>query len=372
MHPEWVKFAQSVKDVVRVGAINADQYKEVAGQFGVQGFPTVKYWKMGAKNNQKPNDYSGQRTQSALHSTAVGLITHSVVTATSLDTITKELGKASLHKAVVLFSSKSKPPPIFSVLSQSPHFEKKLGFVLVMEKTAKICEAFGVTKFPTILIAENLAEGSEAPANGLPFNVVPYDGGMDYKTIAKYLQGVTGVAAEGDAEEAKADASAEKKETKSKTEKEKKPEVKKEPPKPAHPVRPVELTADNFQTFCSPGAVKMHGQQPFCLVSLGTTLDLSSIHAQFEHEAVLFFYAPDEKAAAWAEDLSDGLGPHAPLAPGDVVILRASKGQVKFVTWRANSSGMREKTDTLSAFLARAVGGETTFERSPGFPKLRS
>ena len=77
-HPQYLTFAKGVKDVIRVGAINADQHRELAGQFGIEGFPTIKYWKMGSKKGMKPENYNGQRTSAALHNHMLSLITHNV------------------------------------------------------------------------------------------------------------------------------------------------------------------------------------------------------------------------------------------------------------------------------------------------------
>ncbi|XP_055710332.1 protein disulfide-isomerase A6 homolog [Phlebotomus papatasi] len=59
--PEYQKVATALKGVAKVGAINADEHKSLAGQYGVQGFPTLKLF-----NGKTPTDYSGQRTADAM------------------------------------------------------------------------------------------------------------------------------------------------------------------------------------------------------------------------------------------------------------------------------------------------------------------
>ena len=49
----------SLQGVVKVGAVNADEHKSLGGQYGVQGFPTIKVF---GSNKKKPDDYNGQRT----------------------------------------------------------------------------------------------------------------------------------------------------------------------------------------------------------------------------------------------------------------------------------------------------------------------
>lgn len=57
--PEYKKAATALKGVVKVGAVNADDHKSLGGQYGVQGFPSIKIF---GANKKKPTDYTGQRT----------------------------------------------------------------------------------------------------------------------------------------------------------------------------------------------------------------------------------------------------------------------------------------------------------------------
>ena len=51
--PDYKKAASALKEVVKVGAVNAD-----GGQYGVEGFPTIKIF---GKNKNKPENYQGAR-----------------------------------------------------------------------------------------------------------------------------------------------------------------------------------------------------------------------------------------------------------------------------------------------------------------------
>lgn len=55
--PEWKKAATALKDVVKVGAVDADKHQSLGGQYGVQGFPTIKIF---GSNKNKPEDYQGK------------------------------------------------------------------------------------------------------------------------------------------------------------------------------------------------------------------------------------------------------------------------------------------------------------------------
>jgi len=64
--PEWEKAAVSLKGLVKVGAINCDDEKELCGSYGIQGFPTIKLFpaeqvaeKKGV--SKKPVDYQQAR-----------------------------------------------------------------------------------------------------------------------------------------------------------------------------------------------------------------------------------------------------------------------------------------------------------------------
>jgi len=57
--PEYKKAAKALKGVVKVGAVNADEHRSLGGQYGVQGFPTIKIF---GANKKKPEDYNGARS----------------------------------------------------------------------------------------------------------------------------------------------------------------------------------------------------------------------------------------------------------------------------------------------------------------------
>lgn len=61
--PEYFKAAKLLKGIVNVGYLDADKHQSLAGQYGVQGFPTVKIF---ANNKQKPEDYDGPRSASGV------------------------------------------------------------------------------------------------------------------------------------------------------------------------------------------------------------------------------------------------------------------------------------------------------------------
>lgn len=60
--PHWEKAAKQLKGKVKLGAVDATVHQQLAGRFGIQGYPTIKYFKAGKKSS--PEDYDGGRTAS--------------------------------------------------------------------------------------------------------------------------------------------------------------------------------------------------------------------------------------------------------------------------------------------------------------------
>lgn len=69
--PEYKKAAKALQGVVRVGAVDADEYQELAARFNVRGYPTIKIF---GTNKRKPDDYTGQRTSQGFINSALSEI----------------------------------------------------------------------------------------------------------------------------------------------------------------------------------------------------------------------------------------------------------------------------------------------------------
>jgi len=65
--PAWKQAAEELDGVVNIGAVDADQHRDLGGKFGVQGFPTIKIF---GANKNKPKDYNGGRDASSIVDTA--------------------------------------------------------------------------------------------------------------------------------------------------------------------------------------------------------------------------------------------------------------------------------------------------------------
>lgn len=67
--PEWEQAATNLKGEVKLGAVDATAYQALAGQYQVQGYPTIKVFLPGKKH--RPLDYQGAREADGI--TAYGL-----------------------------------------------------------------------------------------------------------------------------------------------------------------------------------------------------------------------------------------------------------------------------------------------------------
>jgi protein disulfide-isomerase A6 len=56
LEPEWGKAASALKGIVKLGAVDADAHRELGGQYGVKGFPTIKIFGL---DKSKASDYQG-------------------------------------------------------------------------------------------------------------------------------------------------------------------------------------------------------------------------------------------------------------------------------------------------------------------------
>ena len=61
--PEYEKAARALKGIFKIGAVDADKEKQLGAKYGIQGFPTVKFFGI---HKDKPVDYNSQRTAQAV------------------------------------------------------------------------------------------------------------------------------------------------------------------------------------------------------------------------------------------------------------------------------------------------------------------
>lgn len=60
--PEWAKAATALKGKFKLGALDATVHTVMASRYGIQGFPTIKYFPGGKKSFDSAEEYDGGRT----------------------------------------------------------------------------------------------------------------------------------------------------------------------------------------------------------------------------------------------------------------------------------------------------------------------
>ena len=55
--PHYTRLAEYFKgdDRIIIADINADQYREMLGRYGIRGYPTIKFFKRGSTNGEDAN-----------------------------------------------------------------------------------------------------------------------------------------------------------------------------------------------------------------------------------------------------------------------------------------------------------------------------
>lgn len=74
LEPEWKKAATELKGKVNLGALDATVHSGMAQRYGIQGFPSIKYFAPGSE----PVDYQGGRTSSDIVQFALSKLAENV------------------------------------------------------------------------------------------------------------------------------------------------------------------------------------------------------------------------------------------------------------------------------------------------------
>jgi protein disulfide-isomerase A6 len=61
LKPAWEQAAKALKGIVNVAAVDCDEHKSVAGEHGIRGFPTIKFFYV-SNGAIKSSDYNGGRS----------------------------------------------------------------------------------------------------------------------------------------------------------------------------------------------------------------------------------------------------------------------------------------------------------------------
>ncbi|EKX40413.1 hypothetical protein GUITHDRAFT_164660 [Guillardia theta CCMP2712] len=192
LFPEWKKFADAVSPSIKVGQVNADEHKDLAGQYGVKGFPTIKLF---STNKRNPSDYNGQRNAKALAQFALKAIQDAVMGRLGGVNSEKESSSSrqrSGGKSHVLNSKEDwlvqfmapwcghcqRLKPEWEDAANQLAGEFKLGVVDATAETG-LAGQYGVQGYPTIKLFKSDNDGKKIP--------VDYNGGRTASDIVQYV-----------------------------------------------------------------------------------------------------------------------------------------------------------------------------------------
>ncbi|XP_011206958.1 protein disulfide-isomerase A6 homolog [Bactrocera dorsalis] len=69
--PEWAKAAKELKGKVKLGALDATAHQSKASEYGIRGYPTIKFFPAGKKSSSDATEYDGGRSASDIVSWAL-------------------------------------------------------------------------------------------------------------------------------------------------------------------------------------------------------------------------------------------------------------------------------------------------------------
>ncbi|KAK1986847.1 hypothetical protein LZ30DRAFT_746137 [Colletotrichum cereale] len=177
LKPAYEKVANNLNGLAKVAAVDCDEEanKPLCGQFGVQGFPTLKIVKPGKKPG-KPvvEDYQGPRTATGIVEAVVDKISNHVKRVTDKDI--DSFLEGDKPKAI-LFTDKGTTSALLR--SVAIDFLDAVTVGQVRSKESKAVEKFGVKSFPTLVL---LPGGDKEP--------IVYDGELKKDGMVSFISQV--------------------------------------------------------------------------------------------------------------------------------------------------------------------------------------
>ncbi len=164
---------------MKVAALDADKYKELATKVGIRGFPTLKiyspektYNPYTKKSIKIPTDYNGPRTAKAMAENMLAQLPNYVqdVKSDSLDAFL-----ADDYPKALLFTDKDDVPSLLKAVALKYNGKLRLGHANSADKD--LAGKFGLTEFPKLVAIP----GSDASA------AVKHDGKIKLAEVDEFL-----------------------------------------------------------------------------------------------------------------------------------------------------------------------------------------
>jgi protein disulfide-isomerase A6 len=138
--------------LAKVAAVNCDddENKQLCGQLGVRGFPTLKIMTPSKKPGKpRTEDYQGPRSAKAIAESVVDRIPNHVKKLTDKD-VDEWLSKDPEASKAILFTEKGTTSALIRAVAID--FLGSVDVAQVRNKEANAVDKFGVTEFPTIVL----------------------------------------------------------------------------------------------------------------------------------------------------------------------------------------------------------------------------
>eukprot|EP00003_Mantamonas_plastica_P008804 TRINITY_DN1783_c0_g1_i3.p1 TRINITY_DN1783_c0_g1~~TRINITY_DN1783_c0_g1_i3.p1 ORF type:complete len:749 (+),score=264.27 TRINITY_DN1783_c0_g1_i3:113-2359(+) len=188
--PVWEKVATNLKGIVKIAAIDADKHRSIAGQFGIQGFPTIKMFGADKRKTasgtfyKSPTDYNGGRDARSIVSYATSQLPNWVHQINSLEKLDKFMTSKPKDLArVLLFTDKARTPTLLKAMTTEFRGRLVFGEVRKSDKGASdVVEKFKIGKFPTVLVVKPQGEGADP-------EIVEYQDKIKVLSLKMFLAG---------------------------------------------------------------------------------------------------------------------------------------------------------------------------------------
>jgi len=129
--PEYIKFADTFKEFLKVAAVNCRQQRDICAGASISRFPAVRWFP--EDKNKPPEVQEGDMSAKTLGRWASDSMTDNTIALQDRNHLRQWLDGAK-GPAIVLFTDKSTPPPLWKALSREYKNRLNLGVVLNCDK----------------------------------------------------------------------------------------------------------------------------------------------------------------------------------------------------------------------------------------------
>ncbi|KLJ13497.1 protein disulfide-isomerase [Blastomyces silverae] len=179
LKPAYEKAAKSLEGLAKVAAVNCDDdsNKQLCGQMGVKGFPTLKVITPSKQPGEpRVEDYQGARTAKAIVDYVVEKIPNHIKRLQDKD-LDGWLKEANDTAKAILFTEKGSTSALLRSLAID--YLGSISIAQIRNKETSAVETFGISKFPTLVL---LPGGTK--------EAITYDGEMKKQPMSKFLSQV--------------------------------------------------------------------------------------------------------------------------------------------------------------------------------------